>query len=94
MSLNPGIGTSLESWLDTEDIHSDVNALAAKRDLVAQLEAARRRRRLTRLALAHKARISQRQLGRLLDPDHVDVSVRVLARVAQALGRGLTIALA
>lgn len=94
MNLNLGIGTSLESWLDKEDIHGDVNALAAKRDLVAQLEAARRRRRLTRLALAQKARISQRQLGRLLDPDHVDVSVRVLARVALALGRGLTIALA
>ena len=94
MNLNPGIGTSLESWLDEENIHGDVNALAAKRDLVAQLEAARRQRRLTRMALAHKARISPRQLGRLLDPDHVDVSVRVLARVALALGKGLKIALA
>lgn len=93
MNVNPGIGTSLESWLDTEDIHGDVDALAAKRDLVAQLETARRRRRLTRVALAQKARISSIQLGRLLDPDEVDISVRVLARVALALGKGLTIGL-
>lgn len=91
--LNPAIGSSLDSWLDAEGIHGDVDAIAAKRDLVAQIEAARRRRRLTRAALAQKARISSLQLGRLLDPDQVDISVRVLARVTRALGKGLTIGL-
>ncbi|HRF47718.1 MAG TPA: hypothetical protein PLC98_08845 [Anaerolineales bacterium] len=92
-SHNPRIGSSLEAWLDADGIHGDVDAIAAKRDLVTQLETARRQRRLTRAALAQKARISAIQLRRLLDPDHTDVSVRALARVALALGKGLTIGL-
>ncbi len=93
MSEMPQVGTSLESWLDLEDIHGDVNAIAAKRDLVAQIEAARRRRKLTRPALARRAGVSASQLGRLLDPERGEVNVRVLARVALALGRGLSIGL-
>ncbi len=90
---NPAIGSSLDAWLETEGIRGDVDALAAKRDLVAQIEATRRRRRLTRVGLARRAGVSRTQLEQLLDPDHADVSVRTLARVALALGKGLTIGL-
>ena len=86
---NAHIGSSLNSFLEEEGILADVIAGAAKRNLVDQLEAARQKQRLTKSALATKAGISRMQLDRVLDPENLSASLKVIAKVAAALGKSV-----
>ena len=86
---NTHIGSSLDSFLAEEGLLADVIAGAAKRNLVFQLEEVRQKKRLTKSALAKKAEISRMQLDRVLDPENLAASLKIIAKVAAALGKGV-----
>ncbi len=86
---NVHIGSSLDSFLEEEGLLADAIAGAAKRNLVDQLEAVRQKRGLTKSALATKAGISRMQLDRVLDPDNLGASLKIIAKVAAALGKSI-----
>ena len=86
---NARIGSDFDSFLEEEGLLAEVIAGAAKRNLVAQLEEARKKQRLTKSALAKKAEISRMQLDRVLDPDNLAASLKIIAKVAAALRKGL-----
>ncbi len=86
---NAHIGSSLDSFLKEEGLLADVIAGAAKRNPVDQLEAVRQKKSLTKSALAKKAGLSRMQLDRVLDPDNVSASLKIIAKVAAGLGKGL-----
>ncbi len=86
---NAHIGSSLDSFLAEEGLLADVIAGAAKRNLVTQLEGVRNKKRLTKSALAKKAGISRMQLDRVLDPDNLSASLRIIAKVSAALGKSV-----
>lgn len=86
---NAHIGSDFDSFLEEEGLLAEVIAGAAKRNLVDQLEAVRQKQGLTKSALAKKAGISRMQLDRVLDPDNLAASLKVIAKVAAALGKGV-----
>jgi len=86
---NAHIGSSLDSFLAEEGLLADVIAGAAKRNLVFQLEEARKKQRLTKSALAKKAGISRMQLDRVLDPENLAASLKIIAKVAAGLGKSV-----
>lgn len=86
---NARIGSDFDSFLEEEGLLADVIAGAAKRNLVAQLEEVRKKQRLTKSALAKKAGISRMQLDRILDPDNISASLKLISKVAAACGRGI-----
>ena len=86
---NAHIGSSLDSFLEEEGLLADVIAGAAKRNLVFQLEEVRKKQRLTKSALAKKAGISRMQLDRVLDPENLAASLKIIAKVAAGLGKGV-----
>lgn len=86
---NAHIGSSLDSFLAEEGLLADVIAGAAKRNLVFQLEEVRKKQRLTKSALAKKAGISRMQLDRVLDPENLAASLKIIAKVAVGLGKSV-----
>ena len=86
---NAHIGSSLDSFLEEEGLLADVIASAAKRNLVDQLEAVRQKRGLTKTALAKKSGISRMQLDRVLDPDNLSASLKIIAKVSAALRKSV-----
>jgi DNA-binding phage protein len=93
MPKNPHIGSSFEDFLKEDGTLEEVNTGAQKRLLAHQLDAARKRRRITKTALAKRIRTSRSQLDRVLDPDNANQTLSELARVATALGKRLHIEL-
>ena len=93
MAQNPHIGSSFEEFLKEDGTLEEVNAGAQKRLLALQLNEARKRRRITKTALARRIRTSRSQLDRVLDPDNANQTLAELARVASALGKRLHIEL-
>ena len=75
-------------------ILEEVTARAQKRLLALQLQDAIEASQLTKTELAERMETSRSQLDRLLDPDNTSVPLESLQRLAQAVGKRLTIELA
>lgn len=84
-------GSTFDSYLESEGIRNEVEAIAIKRVLAWQLERAMRKQQRTKQSMAKQLRTSRSQLDRLLDPRNVSVTLDTIARVAQALGKRVTI---
>jgi predicted XRE-type DNA-binding protein len=87
------LGSGFDAWLDEEGIRADVDAGATKAALVKQITARMKQRKLTKTRLAQAAGITRAQLDRVLDEDYVGVTLRMLVRVAAALGARVTVTL-
>lgn len=83
------IGSSFDAYLKEEGLYEEVTARAIKRVIARQLGAVMRADRLTKTMLAKRMHTSRAQLDRLLDPDNESVTLGMLARAAQAVGRTL-----
>ena len=91
--VNPHHGSSLDEFLEQEDLLQDANAKAAKRVLAWQFAEAMRSRNVTKAALARQMKTSRAQLDRLLDPENQSVTLKTLARAAEILGMKVQIEL-
>ncbi|MEM7653953.1 MAG: helix-turn-helix domain-containing protein [Pseudomonadota bacterium] len=90
----PGIaGSQFEEFLREQDIYEDATALAVKRVLAFQLEQAMEEQRITKVEMAKRLKTSRSQLDRLLDPTNEGVSLAMLSRAANAVGRSLKVEL-
>lgn len=87
------LGDSFESFLETEGIKGEVYAAAIKRVIACQLEAARDAGDISKTAMAQAMDTSRTQVGRVLDPENVAVSLELLARAASAVGKHLKVEL-
>ena len=81
------IGSSFDSWLREESIQQDVTAVAIKRVLARQVEAAMSDGGLSKAEMARRMRTSRSQLDRLLDPENDSVTLATLQKAAMAIGR-------
>lgn len=90
---NPAIGSSLESFLETEGVRAEFEARAVKEVIAWQLSQAMRDGAISKARMAAMMRTSRAQLDRLLDPDR-DVTLSTLARAAAIVGRQLRVELA
>lgn len=84
-------GSTFDSFLETEGIRGEVEAIATKRVLAWQLERAMQEQQKTKQAMAKQLRTSRSQLDRLLDPRNVSVTLDTITRAARALGKRVII---
>jgi antitoxin HicB len=94
MKKKATIGSDFDDFLKEEGIYEDVCATALKRVLAAQIAEEMERQHKTVSDLAREMKTSRAQINRLLDQENSSLSLKTLARVASALGRGLRLELA
>ncbi|MDE2925934.1 MAG: helix-turn-helix transcriptional regulator [Acidobacteriota bacterium] len=85
--MKKNIGSSFDSWLCEEGIREEVTAVAIKRVLVRQLEAAMRDGGLSKAEMARRMKTSRSQLDRLLNPENDSVTLATLQKAARAVRR-------
>ena len=88
---NPHMGSSLESFLEEEGMLESATAKAAKAVLAWQIEQHRKRSGMTKTHLARMLNTSRAQLNRVLDPNNEKVTLAMLGRIADVLGRKLVV---
>ena len=81
------IGSSFDSWLREEGIQEEVTAVAIKRVLARQVQAAMAEGGLSKAEMARRMQTSRSQLDRLLDPENESVTLSTLQKAAAAIGR-------
>jgi hypothetical protein len=91
-SLSPR-GERFEDFLKGHGIRDRVYAAAMKHVVAWQLEQARKRKHVSKSKMASLMGTSRTQVDRVLDPQNVAVSLGMLDKAAQALGKKLQIEL-
>jgi antitoxin HicB len=86
-------GSSFDSWLREEGIYEEVTAIAIKRVLSRQLEAAMQEKRVSRTEMARQMHTSRAALNRLLDPENESVTLSTLRKAAAVVGREIRLEL-
>jgi antitoxin HicB len=80
-------GSSFDGFLEEEKLLQESEAVAAKRVLAWQIAEAMREQKMSKYAMAKELRTSRSQVDRLLDPEHVGVTVGTITRAARVLGK-------
>lgn len=81
------VGSSFDDFLKEQGTYEATVDQAVKRVLAFQLEQEMAAQGMTKVAMAKKLQTSRSQLDRVLDPQNESVSLNLLTRTAQALGR-------
>lgn len=87
------VGGSFEDFLKAEGTYEATVDQAVKRVLAYQLAEAMETQGITKVAMAKKLETSRSQLDRILDPNNESVSLGLLARAANVVGRKLRLEL-
>ncbi len=87
------IGSTFDSFLREEGIHEEVTAVAIKRVVARQVEAAMKEKSLSKAEMARRMNTSHAALDRLLDPGNDAVTLSTLQRAAIVVGRELRVEL-
>ncbi|MEO1300480.1 MAG: Fis family transcriptional regulator [Cyanobacteria bacterium J06636_16] len=93
MTTNSHIGSSLNDFLQEEDMLEEVSAIALKRVLAWQIVQAMENKGLSKAAMADAMNTSRASLDRLLDPENIAVTLKTMDRAAAVLGKQLRIEL-
>lgn len=93
MTDHSPVGDTLESLLEETGDREVVYCRAVKEVIAWQLEEARKAGDVSKTAMAEALRSSRSQVDRILDPENVAVSLDLLARAAQVLGKRLKVEL-
>lgn len=91
--LNKYIGSSFDDFLAEEGLLAEVHALAQKCVIAFQLEQEVRHRGWTRAELAACLGVTRLAVDHLLDPQDLTVDLQLLGRVADLLGKRLSVTL-
>ena len=89
MKTNPHIGSSFDDFLQEEGTLTEVEALATKRVIAAQISQAMKNRGLSKTEMARIMQTSRPQLNRLLDPNNSSVTLKTMAAAAKAVGKSV-----
>ncbi len=86
-------GQFFEDFLKEQGDYEETTEHAVKRVLAWQLSEAMKQQGINKTEMARRLSTSRSQLDRLLDPTNASVTLHVLARAAQAVGRTLKLEL-
>ena len=90
----PRTGTTVDSLWQDMDLLEDVQELAIRKLIAAELAKAMKRDRLTKAELARKLDTSRPQLDRLLDPlSSGGLTIHTLAKAARVIGKRVEVKL-
>jgi hypothetical protein len=90
---SPHAGSSFDAFLAEEGILGDAELRAIKRVIAWQLDELRRKRNLTKAAVAKRMSTSRSELDRLLDPDNISLTLGSLMKAAAVLGKRVRVEL-
>lgn len=88
------IGASFDSFLEGEGILETAEDVAIKRVVAFQIQAAMKKRNLTKTELAQEMNTSRSSINRLLDPEDEAITFKTLKKAANVLGKKLVVRLA
>jgi len=92
--IEPGrAGGLFSEFLQEEGIYEQTNEKAVKRVLAFQLAAAMKEQGVSKVEMAKRLETSRSQLDRLLDPENDAVTLGILTRAANAVGRNIKLEL-
>ncbi len=94
MAHNRHLGSSLNSFLEEEGLLDEVEAIAVKRVLAAEVAAYLKQNDVRKTAFAKSIRTSRSQLDRLLEPDNPSVTLQTMVKAARGIGKKLELRLA
>tara|TARA_R100000935_G_C2737892_1_gene124660 strand:+ start:203 stop:496 length:294 start_codon:yes stop_codon:yes gene_type:complete len=86
-------GALFEDFLKEQGVYDETTEQAVKRVLAFQLAAAMKEQHLSKVEMAKRLATSRSQLDRLLDPSNDGVTLAVLSRAAQVVGRSIKVEL-
>jgi predicted XRE-type DNA-binding protein len=87
------MGSDFESFLESQGLLEDADAVATKRVIAFQIAQEMKRRRVSKAEMARRMRTSRPAVDRLLDPANPSVTLSTLERAAAALGKDLSVEL-
>ena len=90
---NPCMGSDFEDWLKEEGILEHCTEHAIKRTLAMQIEEEMHRQKLTKVQVAKSLHTSRSGLDKILDPNSTSITLNTMMRVANFLGKKLSISL-
>jgi hypothetical protein len=86
-------GALFEDFLKEQGTYDETTEQAVKRVLAFQLATAMKDQRISKVEMAKRLDTSRSQLDRLLDPSNDGVTLAVLSRAAQVVGRSIRLEL-
>ena len=86
-------GQYFEDFLKEQGNYEETTEQAIKRVLAWQLSETMKQQGISKVEMAKRLSTSRSQLDRLLDPKNARVTLHVLSRAAQAVGRSLKLEL-
>ena len=89
--MNKYIGSSLDDFLEEENLLVETSAEALKRVLTWQIANYLEENNITKSSFARQMKTSRSQLDRLLDPDNTNISLKTLVGTAKAMGKHVEI---
>lgn len=87
-------GSSFDSFLESEDLLNDSEAVAIKRVIAYELNRAMKKHHISKSLMAEKMHTSRSALERLLDEKNTSVTLNTLVRAGSILGKKLKITFA
>lgn len=88
------LGSRLDNFLKEEGLLDEVEAIAVKRVLAAEVAAYLEQNNVRKTAFAKSIRTSRSQLDRLLEPDNPSVTLQTMVKAARGIGKRLELRLA
>jgi len=87
------VGSSFDSFLESDGILSEVTALAHKRVLSWQIEEAMKSQHITQKEMSKKMGTSRTVIHRLLDPNNPSITLLTIDKAVNALGMRLNMSI-
>jgi len=91
MTINKYKGSTLDGFLEEEELLENSEAVAIKRVIAYQLAKKMKKGHLSKTEIAEKMRTSRSALDRLLDPGNTSVTLNTLVKAAHFMGKKLRV---
>lgn len=87
------VGSSFDEFMESEELATEINAIAVKRVLAFKLKEAMEKKGLNKSQMAEKMHTSRSALERFLDPNNISITLATMEKAARAIGKRLEIKL-
>ena len=87
-------GSSFDSFLESENLLNDSEAVAIKRVIAYELDRAMKKKHISKSLMAKKMHTSRSALERLLDDKNTSVTLNTLVKAGSIIGKKLKITFA
>lgn len=80
-------GSSLDDWLKEEGWYEEFNATREKERIAQQIDAAMKKRKISKQRMAELMKTSRTQVDKILNPNDGNVTIETLHKAAAVVGK-------